>query len=77
MITDTTMMAAGAGVVMKNDKRLHYLITGTSIEYLNMIDVLYLGCSVDGNLGDGTAQGDCAYNTQVCHYDGICKGTLC
>ena len=73
MITDTTMMVACAGELMKNDKRLHY----TSIEYLNMIDVLYLGCSVDGNLGDGTAQGDCAYNTQVCHYDGICKGTLC
>ena len=38
--------------------------------------VLYLDCSVDGISGDGTAQGDCPYDYQVCYADGKCKGTL-
>ena len=36
-----------------------------------------LGCNVGGNAGDGTAQGTCSYDYQLCEADGTCSGTQC
>ena len=42
---------------------------------LTCLMVLYTGCLVDGNVGDGTSQGNCP-NGRICFADGTCKGTL-
>ena len=49
---------------------------GEVLNVLTCFIVLYSVCSVDGIAGDGTAQGNCNYD-QMCHADGLCKGTLC
>ena len=34
-----------------------------------------LGCNVEGNAGNGTSQGTCQKENQVCEQDGTCSGT--
>ena len=34
-----------------------------------------LGCNVRGDAGNGTAQGTCPRDNQVCKHDGTCSGT--
>ena len=33
-----------------------------------------LGCNVEGNSGNGTSQGTCPKENQVCKLDGTCHG---
>ena len=54
---------------------LYYNIWGAQVWNIFIrVIVLYSDCSVDGIAGDGTAQGDCPYDYQVCYADGTCKG---
>ena len=73
----------GSGASLICESKLYNIIllylsvlTGTSIEYLNIFYGLYLVCRVGGNVGDDTAQGSCA-SGHLCRPDGTCrKGIL-
>ena len=44
-----------------------------SIEYPIVSFCNYLGCNVDGEIGDGTKQGTCSKG-EICFPDWTCKG---
>ena len=76
-------------VTMMENAQVHIIILNLNTITINgsntpcmqgiqLFDILFLfrlGCNVGGDAGNGTTQGTCPNDNQLCHNDGNCSGT--